>query len=104
MNNVPWDCETAVRSYVSWQRLLGMIAFIAKSEQQYNELNNYIFSFAQGRVKLFLPLTGYKLYQAVFCPLQRGYSNEQMPTYRSIVTLRVRKVDIVLVRAMCKGF
>ena len=84
-----------------------MIAFIAKSELQYNELNNYIFLLhkaGQGRVKLFLPLTGYKLYQAVFCPLQRGYNNEQMLTYRSIVTLRVLKVDNVLVRAMCKGF
>ena len=48
MSNVLCDCETAVGSYVSWQRLLGMIAFIVKSEQEYNELNNYIFSFAQG--------------------------------------------------------
>ena len=84
--------------------VVGNSCVYSESEQQYNELNNYIFSFAEGRVKLFLPLTGYKLYQAVFCPLQRVYSNEQMLTYRSIVTLRVLKADIVLVRAMCKGF
>ena len=36
-----WDCVTAVRSYVSWQRLLGMIAFTAKSEQAYKGLNTY---------------------------------------------------------------
>lgn len=59
----------------------------------------YIFSFPQGPVKRFLPLTGYKMYQAVFCPLERGYSNEQMPTYRPIVTLRVTflKADILLI-------
>ena len=82
----------------AWNRL----AFIANSEQR----TKYIFSFAQGRVKLFVPLTGYNLYQAVFCPLQRGYSKEQMLAHRSIVTFPVTflKADIVLVRAMCKRF